>query len=324
MSDSQRLPAAALSSLSVVPVPEREAPRDREPMIVFAYARLREQLDALREHQPHDGVVPQPEQVHRMRIATRRMRVALRLFKEMLPGRAAKQFRDELRWFARALGEVRDLDVYAENFRDYREAVPPEQQHELGGYELHLRRTRAEARGRLSEIFADPRREALLGDLAALLEGGPPRNALRRWRSFRVKDGTGEYLRKSFKRLRKLGRKVDGRMPAEKLHELRIRAKRFRYEIELFAGVYPKLDKAARATKELQDLLGEHQDACTASARLHDYAECFEPGSESATASALERLRAQQERKAADARERFSDEWGRFERTMRRVDLKRL
>ena len=58
-------------------------------------------------------------------------------------------------WFARALGEVRDLDVYAENFRTYLQAIPPEQVQDLGGYELHLRRARSEARNDLTELFAD-------------------------------------------------------------------------------------------------------------------------------------------------------------------------
>ena len=143
---------------------------------------------------------------------------------------------------------------------------------ELGGYELHLRRERAEARSRMTERFGDDRYDELLGSFGALLEDAPSPGAVRRWRSFKVSDGVDKYLKKSLKRVLKLGRKVGDEAHAKDLHRLRIRAKRLRYELEFFAVAYKSLDKAALEAKALQDLLGEHQDACTASDRLQRYA----------------------------------------------------
>ena len=56
------------------------------------------------------------------------------------------------------------------------------------------------------------------------------------------------------------------------LHDLRIKTKRLRYELEFFADVYPPLKQTAKECKALQDLLGTHQDVYAATARLRRYA----------------------------------------------------
>ena len=120
----------------------------------------------------------------------------------------------------------------------------------------------------------------------------------------------------------KLGRKVDAETPAERLHRLRIRAKRLRYEFEFFREVYPSLDRAVRATKHLQDVLGEHQDACTAAASLREYARSVRRSGRSQTLPPAVGLLLQHEQRKADAmRLAFAGEWQRFERIMNRTRL---
>jgi CHAD domain-containing protein len=258
-----------------------------------------------------------------MRIATRRLRVALRLFRRMLPSEAVRRFRKDLRWFASALGEVRDLDVYTDNFRNYAQGMSPEQQADVGSYELHLRRERNEARAKLVALFDDARYVALFEDFAAFLDGQPTATALRRWRTFRVRDGIEKYLAKSSKRVRKLGRKIDERSAARQLHRLRIRAKRLRYELEFFAPVYPELGELAKATKALQDVLGAHQDACTANERLQRFAKTLRKAGErrAALPPALAQLRSGQQTAARHAREEFAAEWQRFEALFSRTKI---
>jgi CHAD domain-containing protein len=293
----------------------KKSSRPSQPMIVFAYACLRRELASLLTHKPSQNAIPTPEEVHQSRIAMRRMRVALRLFRRMLP-RRAKEFRKDLRSFARALGEVRDLDVHADHFRAYTQALGPDNSAELSGYELHLRRERAEARNRLGETFADDGYGTLLASIAALLEGAPGVGAMRRWRSFKVSDGVDKYLKKSLKRVRKLGRKVGAEAHASDLHRLRIRAKRLRYEIEFFAEAYPSLKRAAREAKALQELLGEHQDACAAIERLRAYARALRKHGGTPMPPALTRFVASEKNRVRDVRQRFAAEWTRFERSV--------
>src|SRR5688572_3529702 len=85
-----------------------------DAFIVFAHAILRREAAALAASKPAVEHSPTPDEIHRLRVAARRLRVALRLFGRMLPSRDATHFRTELRWFASSLGDVRDLDVYSE------------------------------------------------------------------------------------------------------------------------------------------------------------------------------------------------------------------
>jgi CHAD domain-containing protein len=296
---------------------EKRRVRPSDPMIVFAYECLRREFKELQARRPANDKPPSTDDVHRMRIAMRRLRVALRLFRRMLP-RDAKEFRKGLRAFARALGDTRDLDVHADVFRTYAQTVPAESLGDLGGYELHLRRERTEARARMVERFSDDRYDELLDSFGALLEDAPSPGAARRWHSFKVSDGVDKYLKKSLKRVLKLGRKVGDEAHAKDLHRLRIRAKRLRYELEFFAFAYKSLDKPALEAKALQDLLGDHQDACTASERLERYARSLRKHAGAPMPAALDRLAEAERQRAREVRKAFPAEWRRFERSVAR------
>jgi CHAD domain-containing protein len=321
--ETKETPAPSETATQAVDATTEEAPKEKrrirpsDPMIVFAYHCLRREYKELAARRPADGKPPSTEDVHRMRIAMRRLRVALRLFGRMLP-REAKEFRKGLRAFARALSETRDLDVHADVFRTYAQTVPAESLADLGGYELHLRRERAEARARMVERFCDDRYDELLDSFGALLEDAPSPGAARRWHSFKVSDGVDKYLKKSLKRVLKLGRKVGDEAHAKDLHRLRIRAKGLRYELEFFAYAYKSLDKAALEAKALQDLLGEHQDACTASERLERYARSLRKHSRASMPAALDRLAEAERQRAREVRQAFPAEWRRFERSVAR------
>src|SRR5260221_5847779 len=69
------------------------------------------------EHTPGALDGHDPEHVHEMRVATRRMRAALRLFGDVLPAEA-NSLNDELNWIAGQLGATRDLDVQVRRLRE--------------------------------------------------------------------------------------------------------------------------------------------------------------------------------------------------------------
>jgi len=211
--------------------------------------------------------------------------------------------------------------VHADCFKAYAQTVVPERLNELAGYEMHLRRERLEARNHLSEIYSDERYGTLLTSFAAFLEDTPSAGAMRRWRSFKVSDGVDKYLRRSLKRVLKLGRKVSAEAHAKELHRLRIRAKRFRYELEFFVSAYPSLHKAAVEAKALQDLLGAHQDAYTAIERINKYARALRKHGGARMPVALGQLIQSERQKAREARRTFGPEWSRFERSVTRGRL---
>jgi len=285
----------------------------QEPMILLAYRCLTKNLADLVAHRPTDGLPLKPDDIHQMRIATRRLRVGLRLFGHMLPPSAAHRLRRELRWLAHALGQVRDLDVQIGELRLYMREPPPDEAGDLDAYELALRRNRQSERTELTALLDGQRYGAIVETLHGLLEGGVAAAALRRWQSFKIVDGAKNHLKKARKRVLKLGKRLQSDASADELHCLRIRAKRLRYELEFFEAVYPELGSAIKAVKMLQDVLGEHQDADTAVRRLGAYArQQRRLGHFRATPPALAAWRTAQKQRSTAARESFPAEWRRF------------
>jgi len=209
---------------------------------------------------------------------------------------------------------VRDLDVHTEALREHLKSTDANAAREMGGFDMALRRDRTAAHEALRDMFASRRYAALMASLAELLEGAPTPAALRRWRSFTVRAGAARYLKQARKRVVKRGRKLAHDASADELHEVRIRAKKLRYGLEFFAEPYPELQAAATATKALQDVLGEHQDARNARRRVLAYNRALRKrhGSDVAPSEALGAWSSAQHRRAKQARVAFDAEWQRF------------
>jgi CHAD domain-containing protein len=233
-------------------------------------AWIAEQLDELHVHGEVALEGADPEGVHQLRVAVRRIRAVLK----------ASRFDDggallaELRWFFGELGPLRDLDVLLDRFRDDTEGFSPE---EMVAFERLLKGLRAErgvARRKATRALRGKRYAALLKTLAAT-DVSP-----------RAQDGNG-LVGEIVKPFRKLRKDVDEAGPEpsdEVLHALRIRGKKLRYAAELAAPSGGKpVKQLVKATKRLQDVLGEHQDACIAEQRVRglvaeDVAEAFIAG----------------------------------------------
>ena len=284
-----------------------------DSFVAFAHAVLRREALGLAANNPQAEHAPTPEEIHQLRVAARRLRVALRLFGRLLPSRDAARFKTELRWFASSLGDARDLDVYTENFKAYVQTVPPEQRRDLSGYEMYLRRERTEARQRAAAAVASPRAAALLADIERFVAAGPSAGALRRWGSLTVRDAMRQTVRRSVGRVRRLGNRLATRARPAELHDLRIKSKRLRYELEFFGEVCPALKQTAKECKALQDLLGRLQDVYTATARLRRYSALLrKQGGDGVLAPALVELRKAQLGVARDVRRSFRATWPSF------------
>src|SRR5215471_458241 len=75
-------------------------------------AMMREQLEAIRAHEAGTKEGTDPEQLHKMRTAVRRLRSILGASREMFDPKWVEDFRRELDRLGRFLGDVRDLDVF--------------------------------------------------------------------------------------------------------------------------------------------------------------------------------------------------------------------
>ena len=250
---------------------------DSSTMGDLAFAVLRRQLAVLREKEPGTRLGEDPEELHDMRVATRRLRAALALFAEVLPIRA-QVFREELGWLGRLLGAVRDLDVQQEGLAEMATATVgwsagarPHDHDPLAELTALLERERDAARDAMLSGLDSVRFERLDRGLAAMVQQGPARRSLaaRMPAVIAMPDLVvvrHEAVAKAARRAKKSGVVAD-------FHRLRIRCKRLRYALEFSAEVYGgRTARFVRQLTALQDELGLMQDAEVASVQLADLA----------------------------------------------------
>src|SRR3954447_13894066 len=247
-------------------------------------ARLREQLEAVLANDPGVRLGGDDENVHEMRVATRRARALLRSARPLYEG-DVELLNTELKWLACVLGDVRDLDVLIARLDEEAGALPTADAvaarrlvHTLGRKRSRLRRT-------LLKALDGERYATLLDRFGATVESLQPSG------SDLLLEQIAEKQRKE---LRREAKTIADDSPDEQLHELRKRGKRMRYAYELADA--PKIVKAAKA---FQDVLGEHQDSVVAEERLRALASRASP--EQALAAGL-LIASERERRAAARR----------------------
>lgn len=199
-----------------------------------------------------------PEDVHRGRVAARRLRSILKTFRPLLETRRARLYRVDLRSFARALGAVREADVRHEivsTLAGRDGSIPPADRERLDSL---LEDARIAARDALHRHRTEPGWLALCKALARHATG----DAL-----FVNRDATlGEVLRlveRSWRRPVRL--LADEPRSTTELHELRLAFKHCRYALEPVADVAPKASsRLVRRLRAAQDCIGEHRDTLLA------------------------------------------------------------
>jgi len=262
-----------------------------------------------------------PEYLHDLRVATRRLRSALRLFAEVVGPRRCDALRAELNWIGALAGAVRDLDVFRLNLQGQAERLA-EAGTIAGLLAEELDRQRGPARDRLVAALASRRSASLMRRLDALAASPPPRNP-RGAQGIPVAAAAPALIRRAQKRVLRLGRAIGPDSPAADLHRLRIVFKRLRYACESFSeafldpvsGADPLADYI-RAMTRFQDCLGEHQDAVTAMARIQGLAAAAVQRSVLTPERLLDlgALIQVQREIARDRRERLARLWSRFDR----------
>lgn len=216
---------------------------------------VREQREAALDTRSEDGI-------HDMRVASRRLRSAVRDFRpHMRGGRRLEEARADLKRLADALGAVRDEDVA------------------IGALEK-LSEEEAGETGEGLKLFADERRarrarahDALLLELDAdTFDAAHERvaAAFERATEPRKKDGEGEesfgelgraVILRLWEELRGRGADIYRPLKSKRLHKIRIAAKRLRYALELFSACFGEgVKELAKELAEMQKALGNLHD----------------------------------------------------------------
>jgi triphosphatase len=257
--------AAGLSIPGPTELPDLEVGPDAT-LGELAFAALRDDTNEIRRREAGTRLGEDPEELHKMRVATRRLRAALTLFADALPVRAA-QLEGEVGWLARELGHVRDLDVQLAQLTTWRAETRGADEEGLAELAATLEQAHDVARRELLAALDSRRYARLLAGLSQMLAAPPPR----RLRSARTPCAVGlpellaarqEMVSRAAKRARRSG------VPSD-FHRLRIRCKRLRYALDFASRSYGNLARRyTRQLADLQDELGKMQDAVVAAERL--------------------------------------------------------
>lgn len=231
-------------------------------------AHVRATVDAgvrvLLAEQATAGRADSPESVHQMRVAARRMRVALRMGGSGL-GARAQRLRDELAWLGSLLGEVRDLDVLWERLGAEATTLAESDLPAFGDVLDALQKQRSTAADELVDALGRPRYRSLLRALAdEATHPGEPDLA---------ESATASADELLVRPLRALHKAAANPTSDEDWHGLRIKVKRVRYAAELAGRLAGRkrraeLGELVGRAKTAQEVLGAFQDTVVAEDHL--------------------------------------------------------
>ncbi len=239
---------------------------------------LRKQLNRMVAHERGARDGRDIEELHDMRVAVRRMRAALRVFRRYLDTTAYKPFRKALRRTGRTLGMVRDLDVFREKAQRYLDGLPDERRSELDPLLAAWQTAHAGARKGMLDLLDTKSHAQFKKEFARFLAtpgaGAPPAppegDAPL---PHRVREAVPLLVVGSYAAVRAYEGRVEGAdPPLPRLHQLRIAAKGLRYTLEFFREILPtEVEALIDRIKEVQEHLGNLQDAVVTCGVLRDF-----------------------------------------------------
>ncbi|MEA1998587.1 MAG: CHAD domain-containing protein [Euryarchaeota archaeon] len=270
--------------------------------------------------QNEDGVIRDidTEFLHDFRVSGRRTRSALSQIKDVFPEVELDRFKQDFRVLGQYSNKLRDLDVYLHNKGQYLAMLPENLRPGLDPFFMDLRKERENELIRFVELLRSDFYRLLVSD----------------WESFLVSDAAHEAARtlinaeepvitlaktfiwRRYKKIMKVGAKIDNNLPDEKLHRLRIQCKKLRYLLEFFASLFP-FDEITLLTKQLkqfQDNLGEFNDLSVQRNTLKEYLDTIVPESDRAilVAAAIGGLITNLNMRQQHVRAEFSDQFRLF------------
>lgn len=248
-----------------------EGPTQDDPASAVLHAYLAEQIAGILGREA-DVRVDAPDSVHKMRVATRRLRSALRTFRRLLDREVTDPLRDEVKWLAGVLGEPRDAEVMKDHIVGLLDDLDPEQvvgavRERITG---ELDRRHADAHAALVEVLDSERYRELVDRLVELLAEPPWRGRARK----RAAKVLPPLVAAAIDRARTdwdAAQDAEGEERLHLLHETRKRAKAVRYAAEALAPAFgEQAQDAAETWEQVTEALGALQDSVVAASWITD------------------------------------------------------
>jgi CHAD domain-containing protein len=277
--------------------PDDGPPHRGQATLEALRAGLLQQLHEIEAHDPGTRLGREPESLHDMRVAVRRARALFRTARPVIGGDTGP-VEAGLKELGRVLGDARDLDVLIERLRVAAEELEDDDRDAFRPAIASLVRERSAAHRRLLHALDSDLYLGLLDDLERTTRELAPSG-----------DGStlADLVDRQAGKLRKLAESLPTDPADDELHALRKAGKRTRYAAELAGN-----SELVRRAKDLQNVLGEHQDAVVAGERLRELARA----GDTTLAFAAGRIAEKEEARRREARSRWPGAWQRLRKTL--------
>lgn len=204
------------------------------------------------------------EGIHQLRVSVRRLRSALALFRDMIPGNERRNIARRLKWIAEQCAEAREWDVFQDELlTPLRKALPDDLA--LKDFAAEVEKICRAADTRAADMLAGLQYAKNILKVEAWWNGGGWRAVATAFAAEKASDFSRARIRKFHQRLCKLGKQAS-ELDEMGLHDLRIRTKKLRYAVGFFGSLFP--NKSVRvyrtALDEIQDCLGALNDIVVA------------------------------------------------------------
>ena len=208
-----------------------------------------------------------PEFVHDFRVALRRSRALLSLFRHAFDERVEVSARQQLKEIAQTTNRLRDLDVWLLEADHYRSMLPEHMHTGFSSILANLKLQRKSALASVRRNLGHDKGRDLLNSIRASLTAAavhdtnshndPASDALRP-----VEEVAPQIFDKHSKRITRLCNKINSQTTNADIHKIRIQCKKLRYLLELLQPIarYEAWKSACKSMKSLQDSLGRFND----------------------------------------------------------------
>ncbi|MBT8143174.1 MAG: CHAD domain-containing protein [Gammaproteobacteria bacterium] len=268
------------------------------------------------------------EYLHDLRVAVRRTRSMIGQLRSVFDRDQLRPYRDEFRWLGGITGPCRDLDVYLLAFDDLAAILPASQRAALEPFRAYLQKRHVEEQRRLSEWLTSTRFRSLMSNWRDFLVHPGPLYESAPDAKRKLKKVADERIWHAYQVLRDRGRAIKPKTKAARVHRLRIHAKKLRYLMEFFRGIYPrkKIGVYVGALKRLQQNLGDFHDYHVQADALRKFAAGMaqEGPVDDETLRAIEALARGLGKKQKQARKQFHNVFDDFDQQSNRALAREL
>jgi triphosphatase len=298
----------SLKSVGLAPPASELAPTAVDASMTLgevAVANLRLYLSAWHRHEPGARLGQDPEELHGLRVAGRKLDAILQQFRSSLP-ESFRRIRTTLKTALRALGHARDLDVALGELATFSRELPKSDRVSVEPLKQHLAAERGRARARMLRVLDSIWVQKNLQELTTVLAAYSA--ASQRSSPEMALHAAPELIRRRYRRLRKRADRLTSDSSVGEFHEVRGQVKKLRYALEAVAAIYGKpADEMLRALRRWQEQLGIQQDAVVASRRLIALASAPPKGIPPDTLFLMGRLAEHHAGEAARARKQYAN-----------------